>query len=46
MLFHRGLIAGVSLEDARRENSPSLCPTMFSVMNTGMCALPLWTLIV
>src|ERR1017187_9242123 len=25
------------------ENSPSLCPTMFSVMYTGMNFLPLWT---
>src|SRR5713101_6828517 len=24
------------------ENSPSLCPTMFSVMYTGMNFLPLW----
>ena len=22
-------------------NSPSLCPTMFSLMNTGTCCLPL-----
>src|ERR1700736_1019672 len=28
------------------ETSPSLCPTMFSVTNTGMCARPLWTEIV
>src|ERR1035437_3922100 len=28
------------------ENSPSLWPTMFSVMNTGMCARPLCTEIV
>src|SRR5713101_6125490 len=27
-------------------NSPSLCPTMFSEMYTGMCCLPLWTAIV
>src|SRR6185436_15446482 len=27
-------------------NSPSLCPTMFSVMYTGMNFLPLWTAIV
>src|SRR5690349_9469756 len=27
-------------------NSPSLWPTMFSVMYTGMCCLPLWTAIV
>src|SRR5437773_5790336 len=25
------------------ENSPSLCPTMFSVMYTGMNFFPLWT---
>src|SRR5206468_4518 len=25
------------------ENSPSLCPTMFSVTYTGMNLLPLWT---
>ena len=24
------------------ENSPSLCPTMFSVMKIGRCCLPLW----
>src|ERR1043165_5536166 len=29
-----------------RANSPSLCPTMFSVTYTGMCCLPLWTAIV
>jgi hypothetical protein len=28
------------------ENSPSLCPTMFSVMKTGMNFFPLWTAIV
>src|SRR5438552_13014076 len=28
------------------ENSPSLWPTMFSVMYTGMCCLPLCTAIV
>src|SRR5688572_9020123 len=28
------------------ENSPSLCPTMFSVTYTGMNFLPLWTAIV
>src|ERR1700733_4349662 len=28
------------------ENSPSLCPTMFSVTKAGMCALPLCTEIV
>ena len=27
-------------------NSPSLCPTMFSVMNIGMCRRPSWTPIV
>src|SRR6185437_603959 len=27
-------------------NSPSLCPTMFSVTNTGTWTLPLWTAIV
>ena len=27
-------------------NSPSLCPTMFSVMYTGMCCLPLCTAMV
>src|SRR3954469_13034981 len=27
-------------------NSPSLCPTMFSVTYTGMCCLPLCTAIV
>src|SRR3954466_9103159 len=27
-------------------NSPSLCPTMFSVTYTGMCCLPLWTAMV
>jgi hypothetical protein len=27
-------------------NSPSLCPTMFSVISTGMCCLPLCTAIV
>ena len=25
------------------ENSPSLCPTMFSLTKTGMCCFPLWT---
>ena len=25
------------------ENSPNLCPTMFSVTKTGRCLLPLWT---
>src|SRR5690606_3308011 len=27
-------------------NSPSLCPTMFSLMNTGTCWRPLWTAMV
>ena len=27
-------------------NSPSLWPTMFSVISTGMCCRPLWTAIV
>src|SRR4029077_1991556 len=27
-------------------NSPSLCPTMFSVTYTGTCCLPLWTAMV
>jgi len=28
------------------ENSPSLCPTMFSVQYTGMNLRPLWTAMV
>src|SRR6266568_5063272 len=37
------LLGRVAVEGARRENSPSLCPTMFSVTKTGTNLRPLWT---
>src|SRR5947208_16244279 len=36
-------VPGCPLNTRVGENSPSLWPTMFSVTNTGMCRLPLWT---
>ena len=35
------LVPGWPLKSLVGENSPSLCPTMFSVTKTGMCRLPL-----
>jgi hypothetical protein len=36
-------VPGCPLNTRVGENSPSLWPTIFSVINTGMCRLPLWT---
>src|SRR5271154_1644451 len=42
-VFSGAALAACPLNLRVGENSPSLCPTMFSVMYTGMNFFPLWT---
>ena len=46
-LLHLRLpVAGMAAERPGRANSPSLCPTICSLTNTGTCLRPSWTAIV
>jgi len=45
-LYGLGRFGGMAFKSPRRGEFPSLCPTMFSVMKTGMNFLPLCTAIV